>query len=443
MKKQHLITFVLLLLLIPTLVLSPLAAPYTSRPDLQAHAVILADIDTGDILYARNEHERINPASTTKIMTALLAIEALNRGDVNIYDTVTVSEQALADMIPAGASLDLEVGEEMSFESLLYSIMLISANDASNALAEHLSGSIDAFVQLMNDRARELGALNTNFSNTHGLTADNHYTTAYDLFRISQYAISIPRFAELYSQQERAHPATNLRPAGMMVSTNLMTTPGSPYYYPYAFGVKTGFTSAAGLCLVSTATRGDISLLAVVMGVPADAEEANHFTESARLYEWAFSNFEHQEILSTTTEIARVDVVLGDGADSVGLRPAEPVIALVQIGTDVDNLRKDVVIFSEVDGTELQAPINQGAVLGEMTLHHGDRSFGPISLVADESIGLSRVEYMRSELEEVLSSVWVRVVIIVLVLLFVLYIAYAIWHGISKRKRRRERLRRR
>jgi len=449
MKKRQVLTSILLLLLISALIGTSLAIPYGGSPDTLAHAVVLADAQTGDILYARNEHERIHPASTTKIMTALLAIEAIERGDVSIVDQVMTTDTALIGMIETGASLDLQVGEIMSFESLLFAVMLRSANDASNVVAEHVSGSVDNFLHLMNVRARELGALNTNFSNTHGLTADDHYSTAYDLFRITEYAISHPRFAELYALQERPHAASNMadgsegRYAGIFRSTNRLTDPESDYYFPGAHGIKTGFTNAAGLCLISTATRGDVSLLAVVMGVPVDMEEVNHFTETARLYNWAFETFAYREVLSSDTVLAISPVEFGEDADSVSLIPAESIITLAREGTNLDHFEREVTLFHQEAGEVLSAPITQGEVLGEVTFTDGERIFGPIALIAAESIYVSRVEVIQHEVEETLQSVWVQIVIIAFVALAVLFIVGIVIRAVRKNKRKKARMGRR
>ena len=448
MKKRQVLTSILLLLLILAPIGTALATvPYGGSPSNLAHAVVLADADSGLILYARNEHDRIHPASTTKIMTALLAIEAIERGEVSIADPVTTSETALIGMIETGASLNLQVGEIMSFESLLFAVMLRSANDASNVVAEHVSGSVDNFLHQMNVRARELGALNTNFSNTHGLTAEDHYSTAYDLFRITQYAVSHPRFAELYALQERPHAASSMadgsegRYAGIFVSTNHLTDPQSPYYFPGAHGVKTGFTSAAGLCLISTATRGDISFLGVVMGVPVDIAEVNHFTETARLYNWAFETFAYREVLSSDTVLAIVPVEFGENADSINLIPAEPIIALAAEGTNLDHFEREVTLFHS--GDTLSAPITQGEVLGEVTFTDDQRTFGPIALVAAEDVYLSRVDVILEDVEETLQSVWVQIVIIAGVALVLLFIIGMIVRTVRKRKRKRARMGRR
>ncbi|MCL2828716.1 MAG: D-alanyl-D-alanine carboxypeptidase [Oscillospiraceae bacterium] len=452
MKKQFFLVVLALFLLIsalaPPVLADPLDEPRPSNgPEHHALAVILADAKTGEILYAQNPNQRIHPASTTKIITALLAVEALARGDVAIGDTLVTTETALADMIATGMNIGLEVGEEMSFQALLYAAMLVSANDATNVIAEHLGGSIDGFVEMMNERAAQIGAEDTNFTNPHGLTADNHYTTAYDMFLISRAAMNNPRFVELLDAPERPFAATNLRGAGIFSSTNLMTVYGSAYYYPGAFGIKTGFTLAAGFCLVSTATRDDVALMAVVMGVSQgedyDGATINHFTETARIYDWAFDTFTYQELRYAGQRVASVPVSMAEGADSVYLRTEEAITALMPVSFSLADLSYDIVIHNEVAGYELVAPITQGRLLGEITLFYGDRSFGPFTLYAASNIRLSRWDYIQQEVTDTFDNIWVQVAIVVLLLLFVLYIVYVVRHAILKRRRRRARMGRR
>ena len=447
MKTRLFSILLIFLLLLPLFMVQGFAVDQRQGPPHNAFAVVLADLYTGDIVYSHNMHEPLHPASTTKIMTALLAVEALDRGQVSINDVLTTSNAALADMVPLGSNIGLEVGEEMVFESLLHAVMLSSANDASNVIAEHLGGgSINAFVEMMNNRARQLGAMNTNFTNAHGLTDDRHITTAYDMFRIAQYAVTNPRFVELYSDIERPHPATNMRPAGIFHTTNLLMLPDNPSYNPDVHGVRTGFTSVAGFCFVSTAARGDVSLLAVVMGVHSSGGERDleaEFGTTTNIYNWAFDNLVHKEIMPQITEIDRIPILFGDGADTIGLRPAHAVRALMHVDAEVsDNLRREVIIYSAAADSPLEAPIAQGDVLGSLTLFYGERQFGPIPLVAAETIHLSRVAYMRSELENTFGNVWVQLIIVVFILLFVFYIIYAVRHSIKKRQRRRARLNR-
>ena len=454
MKKQYFLIVIALFLLIsiltPPVLADPslaLDVPRLNGPEHHALAVILADASSGEILYAQNPNQRIHPASTTKIMTALLAVEALARGDVAIGDTLVTTETALADMTATGMHIGLEVDEEMSFQSLLYAAMLMSANDATNVIAEHLGGSVAGFVQMMNERAAQLGAENTNFTNPHGLTADNHYTTAYDMFLISRAAMSNPRFVELLDAPERPFAATNMRGAGIFSTTNLMTVPGSDFYYPGVFGIKTGFTLAAGFCLVSTATQEDVALMAVVMGVSQgdeyDGAQINHFTETARIYDWAFDTFTYQELRYAGQRLTSVPVAMAANTDSVDLRTETAITALMPTDFSLADLRYEMVVHSEEAGYELIAPINQGQVLGTLTLHYGDRSFGPYPLTAATNIQLSRMEYIQQDISETLDLIWVQVAILVLALLFVLYIVYVIRHAIVKRRRKKARMGRR
>jgi len=436
MKKRHIFTVFIICLLIASLTLSALAA--TTGPTQQAHALVLANAETGDIIYAQNEHQRIHPAATTQIMTALLAVEALDRGDVNIHDLVTTSVAALSDISPATINIGLVAGESMRFEALLHAIMLESAYDAANVVAEHLGGTIENFVQLMNERAYELGAQNTTFTNPHGLAAEHHLSTAYDLFRITQYAVQNPRFVALYSELVRHEPASSRT----FISNNRMMDPTAPEFYEGLSGVKADFTSAAGWSFISTATREDVSLLAVVMGVPPGLDGVNHFSETAAIYDWAFENLYFVELLPETAEITRVPVSLGDGVDSVGLRPRDPIVALLLRGTDPQNVQIACTVFSETEDSSLTAPIHQGTVLGEITLSYLGRTYGPIPLVAAENVTLSRGAFMRNELSNTLGSFWVLLVIVVLVLLLILYIVYAVMHSMKKKRRRRERLNR-
>ena len=433
-KFLSLILICVLLLSIPTAALAS-AAP----PPHMAQSVIIADLHTGDILYAEHEHAVLHPASLTKIMTVLLVIEALDRGDISISDRLVTEESDLWDIIPSGSSFELEVGEEMTLEALLYATMLSSANDASNVLARHVAGSIPDFVALMNERARELGATQTNFENPHGLTQTGHYSTAYDIFRITFAALQNPRFVEISNEVERFHSASNLRPAGVISTTNHMINPESPFFRADVSGVKTGFTSAAGFTFASTATRDEISLLSVIMGVQSVGEE-NHFSEAALLYDWAFASFAYQTVLTDTQPLATMPVLLGEEGDTVALYAAISIEALLPLGFDQSQLREERILFHEEAGEELTAPIQADEVLGTVSLYYGERLLGTSPLVAAEGISLSRVAHNLAEVDETLSSPWVRIAIAIFVVLLLFYVIFAISRTVKKRRRRRERL---
>ena len=233
-------------------ILFTLAAPaYAAKDDtgdweVAAKAALLIDPDTEEILYARNIHERLYPASLTKIMTCLLVLEAIDDGTISKEDVLTASELAVTSIPPDGSTAGIKVGEELTVESLLYCIMLSSANEGCNILAEAVAGSIDAFVEKMNSKAKALGCEDTHFANTNGLPDTDHYTTAWDLYLITREARTHQDFMPLVGTVYYEVPATNLSGVRKLRTTNNLITNWytTGYLYKGAEGIKTGSTSA-------------------------------------------------------------------------------------------------------------------------------------------------------------------------------------------------------
>ena len=272
--------------------------------EIAAKAALLIDPDTEEILYARNIHERLYPASLTKIMTCLLVLEAIDSGKLTRETVLTASEAAVTSIPPDGSNAGIKVGEELTVDSLLYCIMLSSANEGCNILAEAVSGSIDGFVEQMNQKAAALGCTDTNFVNTNGLPDSNHYTTAWDLYLITKEARTHPDFMPLVGTIFYEVPATNLSDPRKLYTTNYLISSyrTSGYIYKGAEGIKTGSTSAAGYCLVASASRSGRSLLSVVLGAERITLEdgtilTQSFSETIKLYDWGFDSFSRQVIL--------------------------------------------------------------------------------------------------------------------------------------------------
>lgn len=408
-------------------------------PAHEAAAVLLVESSTGQVLYSDNADARIYPASTTKIMTALLVIEAAQSGEISLDDMVTASETAINDLPSDSSTAGILPGEQMSAMDLLCCALISSANEACNILGEYIAGSVDAFVSVMNSRAGELGCTDTNFTNTHGLPDDNHYTTARDLSLITQAALQYDLFEEITNTVSTTIAATNLSEARELTTTNKLLTPDSSYYYEYASGVKTGYTGAAGSCLVSTAKSGELDIIAVVMGVGIQtdgaeaATTATSFSVTAELYEWAFENYSFTEVLTTSENITSVAVSKAKEVDSVILKAAEPLSILLPNDYAYEDLSREIVVYSEESGEELEAPISAGDVLGEITLTYGNTTYGPISLVANSDIELSSWEYMKGEITKTLGETWVRVLIILFVLLIVFYITFVAKYNRKKK----------
>lgn len=297
---------------------SSLRTPEPSRrpPEISAPSAILADLDTGQVLYEKAAEEPRPIASLTKIATALLVMERTSPQDV-----VTVSARVAGDGPTPGVSeLGLVPGERISVGDLLYALLLQSANDAAAALAEHVSGDVEAFVRAMNARVHRLGALDTRFASPSGLD-DSGSSTARDLVRITRAAYRLPGFASIVATRTKEIPAPDGPPRVVQNRNALL------WLYPGAIGVKTGFTSRAGYCIVAAAERGDVRLVAVVLGAPAEA-----FSDAAALLDHGFFAFERRRVVSAgealgTVEISGRTVPVAAGGTLTALVPrgAEPV----------------------------------------------------------------------------------------------------------------------
>ena len=247
-------------------------------PNIQARAALLIDLNRdGKLVYGKNEHDRMYPASLTKIMTALLVLEAVDNGELSLDTPVTASE--IVWSMPAGSSTaGIKMGETMSVRNMLYCLLVSSANEAADILAEQVSGTITGFVQAMNAKAAELGCENTHFTNTHGFHDEYHYTSAWDIALITREAMKHPAFMTICDTDRYIVPATNMSGERTLLSTNHLISlwRNRSFKNPEVHGVKTGSTTEAGYCLVSTAERGSLHFMSVVMGaegVDADGKQ--------------------------------------------------------------------------------------------------------------------------------------------------------------------------
>lgn len=359
----------LLLLLLSTYNIS-----YAEELNLSGEGAILIDMDTGQVLYAKNPHMKLQPASTTKIMTGILAIE-----NGNMEDYVTVDEEVIH--LTDGSHIALEPEEQIKFEDMLYALLIESANDAALALAKHISGNIDEFVKLMNVKAKEVGALNTNFENPNGLTAENHLTTAYDLSLMAKYAMENDTFKQIVKNYTYIIPATNkkaeeryLKSANrLLYSTIKIDVDGKivPIKYEGITGIKTGYTVAAQNCLVASAERGNQRLIAVVL--KANGREV--YTDIHKLLNYGFNNYEKANIAFKDQFVDNIEVVDGTNSMVAGILK-ENLSASILKGS-MDRLEKKVFI----NGT-IQAPIEEGQVLGKVEYYLDGQLLGDVDIIS-------------------------------------------------------------
>ena len=298
MKTHRFFSVFLLLILAVSLLTGPASAAEVPDPAIQAKAALLVDANTGRMVYGKNEHEELYPASLTKIMTALLTLEAVDSGQLSMDQPITVTESALEGLAADGSTAGIRAGEVLTVEQLLYCLLLPSANEAAQILAEAVDGDQAAFVEHMNQRAKELGCQGTHFVNVHGFHDPNHYTTAYDIALMMQAAMEHELFQTIITSPNYVIPATNLSEERTVRNTNALTSNWTytGYLYRRGTGGKTGSTDEAGKCLVETAKDGDTYLISVILGsgpvTDANGEERQgQFYETIRLLDWGFDNF--------------------------------------------------------------------------------------------------------------------------------------------------------
>ena len=334
--------------------------------DVPGKSAMLMDMATGTVLYEKNAHERLAPASVTKVMTMLLIMEAIDSGKIKWDDTVTTSEAAAAK---GGSQIYLKVGETMTVSDMVKSIAVSSANDCACAMAEHLAGSDAAFVEKMNQRAKELGMNDTNFVNCTGLDDDenakNHLTSAHDIALMSRELMKnhpdIQKFTTIWMDTVRGG-------AFGLANTNKLVR-----VYPGATGLKTGCTSAAGYCLSATAERDGLGLIAVVMGAETSQER---FAACKSMLDYGFANY---ALVAPEVTEGSVPVRLGV-VNSVKAVPAEPIQLLI------DKAQSNQVLVQTALEEEVTAPVSKGQRLGTLTVKVGEQVLAQIPMVAEESV---------------------------------------------------------
>jgi len=278
------------------LVVSPInkqAVAGDEVPKIISQSAVLMDAKTGQVLYGKNIHMKLYPASITKILTILLGIE-----NGRLQDKVTMSQEAVSSILQGSSHIALDIGEKISLEQALMAAMLPSANDASNGIAEHISGSISDFALLMNQRAREAGALNSNFVNPHGLHNDKHVSTAYDMAMITRTALQNDKFREIFGTVRYTIPPTNKQSESrdLWATHRMLTT--NKFAYKGVIGGKTGYTKEAQNTLVTVARRGERELIAVVM----KSQNTGVYTDTIALFDYGFNQFNEVKILPSASD---------------------------------------------------------------------------------------------------------------------------------------------
>ncbi|MPM71301.1 D-alanyl-D-alanine carboxypeptidase DacF [bioreactor metagenome] len=346
----------------PSTLLEAKAAPNTQLNSTAESAVLMDE--NGTILFEKDSHKRLPPASVTKSMTLLLAVEAVEQGKIKLTDEVSVTEKSWRQ---GGSQIWLEPGETMNVHELMIAVAVVSANDAAVAIMEHIYGSEQEAVEAMNKRAQELGLNDTHFNNVNGLPTTDHYMSAYDTALIVKEAVRHPFYLELCSIKEYW-----LRDGkNWLVNTNKLL-----WWYKGADGLKTGWTEEAKYCFAGTAKRDGLRLISVVFATP---EPRSHLRESMRLMDWGFANFTAIPIVDQGEIVERLKVNRGVDKE-VQLIAATELNLILPKGHN-KNLQKKIVAESSVS-----APVTQGQKYGEMIVVKDGKEIGKVDLVAENSV---------------------------------------------------------
>lgn len=430
---KRIFSFIFVLFLIFSAVLCPLSvsAYEVTGFEINAKAGMLISMDTGEILYENNIDKKIYPASITKIMTAILMLESEK------YDPdakIAMTQEVLTMILGTGSVVsNLRAGEKITQKDLLYYVLMSSAGDCTYLAAQYYSGSVEAFVEKMNEKAKELGLENTHYVNPIGLHDDNHYTTVRDIQKLTAYALKNPTFKEVCETPRYTVGATNYSGQRVLSTTNFLQDTTTNYYYQYAKGVKTGFTDEAGRCLVSTAVYNGYTYMCILVGCPNNAGKRYEFADSAELYRWAFNNFSFKEIAKSDEPVCEIPVELSFDTDFVTLYFKEPFVSVLP--NDADD--STIIIEPHLNSESVEAPVKKGEVLGTADVIFAEKVIGTVELVAGEDVESSWLLVAMEKVKGIFSSVYMKVVYVAIALVVVIFIALCIKMNFSRIKKRK------
>lgn len=329
---------------------------------------VIIEQDTGEVLYEKDARKKLPPASMTKIMTMLIIMEEIDKGNLKLDDKVMTSEYA-ASM--GGSQIFLEPGEEMTVNEMLKGIAIASGNDASVAMAEKISGTEEAFVNLMNNKAKSLGLNDTHFKNPTGLPASDHYSSAYDMAIMGRELLKHPLITK-YTGTYEDYLRQNTEKQFWLVNTNKLVR-----FYPGADGLKTGFTAEARYCLTATAKKNNMRVVSVIMGAPTSKERN---AQMSKLLDYAFNQYQVKQLIKQGDNVDQLTISKGK-TKNVNVVTKSPVSVVIKKGEALNKVTKNIKLKKD-----LQAPIKKGQVVGKLVLKQGDRVLSTTDLVARNNI---------------------------------------------------------
>ncbi len=430
------ITIILSAFVLPASAQNYIGSVETEDIKLNCQVDLLISLDDGSVIVEKNADKAFAPASLTKVMTALVVLK--NTEDPN--RVMTVSPLALESIAGTGSSTSgLKSGEQLSIYNMLCALLIPSGNDAAAALAIEYGGTIDGFVKMMNDTAKEIGCTSTHFDNPHGLDTPTHKTTAKDLAIMAKEALKFSVFETIVAQKTYTMPETNMNKERQLVNTNFLINPAYvSYYNKNVKGIKTGSTENAGRCLISYASKDGYNYLAVAMGgdyrdSDGDGIEENQaFMDTNHMYNWAFKNLKYEVVTREGQFICSLPLNYCWDSESIRLVALNEVMALVPQGNTSES-----VSFEPYDVPEsIDAPIKKGEKIGKAKIMFAGQQIGTAELAVAEDANMSVLLYAKAMIQRVTSKTVFK---IIFALVIILAAAYAVMFIISNNRRRKKR----
>lgn len=368
---KKIFVFALLSVLLLSLLLPKNILAATELPNIYSPSAILIDSATGKILYEKDINKKMYPASLTKMLTAIVVLDKCNAGELKLTDVATVSYDSVMSLDTSYLNANLQLGEELTLEQLLYVMIVASSNDSAIVIAEYVSGSSEAFSALMNQKAAEIGCTNSNFINPNGVHNENHYSTAYDLALIARYTMKNETFRKIVSTTSYQLPATNKygKDDRVFASTNELIIVNNNdradnYYYKYAIGIKTGFTTPAGNCLAAAAKRDNLEFISVVLGAgQTDQYLSQRYLDTKALFEYGFSNYTIREVAKKESAIQTLNVSKAtQKTKKTDILLESDVSVLIKKDDLYTTLLPDIKLNDNI-----KAPLKKGEVVGSIS----------------------------------------------------------------------------
>lgn len=384
------------------------------------------------MLYENNIDQKVYPASIAKIMTGILILESEK---YQPEGKIAMTKEILDLVLGTGLAVSLmSAGEEFTQKDLIYMVLMSSFGDSTYLAAQYYGGTIENFVSMMNQKAQELGLTGTHYSNPVGLHEEETYTTVRDIYTLTKYALQNETFREICEANRYSFP-TSKSEKRTLSTTNFLHDPTTNYYYSYCKGVKTGFTEAAGRCLVSTASHNGYNYMCIVMGCPNKIGKRYEFLESAELYRWAYNNFSFKEIANSSEPVCEMPVTLSLDTDFVPLYFKEPFVSVLPNEANDST----IVIKTKLNAESTEAPIKKGDVLGKAEVVYAEKVIGTVDLVAGDDVKESGLLIFVEKAKSIFNSVYMKVLVVLAILAALVFIILCIKLNIDKLKKRKVR----